>query len=280
MFFRLFRTTILFDCLWDVDNYRRIIEYAKSNPGVLVVFDADGTLWSQDLEQAFFSWYYANNKFVSPDYNCNSFHEYELRAPAEGLEAYKWLLKGLAGIKESDLIAMASHFVEHYFVKYIYSDQIKLIAELQRLGACVWVVSASNQWLVRIGAQYLGIDPAHVIGIRLKIDGLFITNEILMFPYKQGKVDAINECIGKMPGIVIGDSSGDVPMLQLSDGLSVYINHEMSKSNPVLELAQASSWMVQYFPLTLPMRFSKDRNILEEPFTGPMEESPKVPNLG
>lgn len=244
------------DYSWDSQNYSSILHFAKNNPGCVAVFDADGTLWSQDAEQAFFRWLFKQNKFVSTAYHSNSFDEYEVRAQVTGLEAYKWLLKALAGISESDLKEMSFHFMQDYFVDYIYPAQRKLVADLKKLDVDVWVVSASNQWLVQSGVIHLGIHPSHAIGIRLEVKNGLITDNILEpFPFREGKVSAIKQFIGEKPKLVFGDSGGDIPMLEDSDGLSVYIMHKQNQKDTGLELAQQKNWLVQYFPLTKPIQF-------------------------
>ncbi|WP_158542792.1 HAD family hydrolase [Lujinxingia litoralis] len=89
-----------------------------------------------------------------------------------------------------------------------------LMEALRRAGAEVWVVSATNVWTVRVFAQLLGVAPEQVIGNRVELDGERLSSRTARpVLFREGKVEAIKEVIGRRPWLAVGDAGTDFEML-------------------------------------------------------------------
>jgi phosphoserine phosphatase len=123
------------------------------------------------------------------------------------------------------------------------AEMLDLVAALQRHGFDVWVVSASNQWSVEVGAQRLGIPPHHVVGVRLAADpGGRLTREVLPpLPWGPGKVEAVRAFIGRRPTLVVGNGASDRELLATAAALAVVI----APDEDLRALADEEGWAVQ-----------------------------------
>lgn len=90
-----------------------------------------------------------------------------------------------------------------------------LYATLQHRGWEVWVVSASAEAIVAPFAAYYGVPAERVIGMRLAADAQGRLLPTLAGPstFRQGKVDAIEQFIGRRPTFAAGDADTDLEML-------------------------------------------------------------------
>ncbi|TXD37024.1 HAD family hydrolase [Lujinxingia vulgaris] len=98
---------------------------------------------------------------------------------------------------------------------------VRVIAEVRRLmealseaGVEVWVVSATNIWTVRVFAELLGVPAERVIGNRVELEGDRLssrTSPPVLF--REGKVEAIEQVIGRQPILAVGDADTDFEML-------------------------------------------------------------------
>jgi len=89
----------------------------------------------------------------------------------------------------------------------VFDGLSELLASARELGLIPYAISASNQWIVEIGAEYLGIPPWRVAGVRARVEDGVITTEIeAPLTYGAGKVDAIRALAGGAPAMAMGDS--------------------------------------------------------------------------
>lgn len=217
--------------------------------GALVVFDADGTLWRDDIGEAFARWLIAEKKLVPPQV-ADPFAEYERLCAIDKMVGYPYLVQIMAGIREQDLRAWADAFAKTHVAQHAYQPQHALIKALQAKGADVWIVSASNQWIVEAGGHYLGIPADKVVGIRLEVkDGILTDRVIPPVTYRPGKVEAIGKYIGKTPILVAGDSITDYEMMALSSDIALVIHPQEGGSGPkqLKALAEKHGWPIQHW---------------------------------
>ncbi len=90
-----------------------------------------------------------------------------------------------------------------------------MAAHLQELGFELWVVSASPQPMVQAVAQALyGLPPERVLGVRSVEEEGRVGFEVLSpITWRQGKVEAIQQHVGRRPVLVFGDAWTDWEML-------------------------------------------------------------------
>ena len=215
---------------WNTLAEERIEEFLeKVNSGEIedpiAVFDADGTLWQNDIGESFFRWLIENKKLVGADYSEDFYQKYEDLLEKDDVDtAFTMLITLMAGIKEEDLKSWSSDYFET-FKHNVFPMQKELIERLHNAGVEVWVVSASNRWSVEAGALYFGIEPENVIAMKVKVkDGILTDEFVPPVLHGEGKVEAIKEYIGDRVDFVCGNSRSDYNMLDFSSEMSLIIN--------------------------------------------------------
>jgi phosphoserine phosphatase len=242
---------------WNPQSEARLEDFfGKIKTGIIkkpvAVFDADGTLWQNDVGEGFFMWLIKNKKLVGVDYSKDIYKEYETILAKEPDKAFSMAVAIMAGIKEDDLKIWAE---EHFdtFKNNVYPKQKELIKKLQDAGVDVWIVSASNKWSVDAGAKYMGIDSDHVIAMNVKVLNGKLTDELLPpVLHGPGKVEAIKKYIGNKIDFVCGNSMSDYDMLAFSSSFSLIINPSEkiitigdNKNTSLLKESKKNGWTIQ-----------------------------------
>jgi phosphoserine phosphatase len=106
-----------------------------------------------------------------------------------------------------------------------------LVALLGNHGYATHVITASHQIIARIACiEWFGIPEEWVYGVRSEMDGDRLTDRILSpVPIGPGKRDVYRTFVGTDPPTIVGgDSSLDVPMLDLvrPDGLVFWVGED------------------------------------------------------
>lgn len=127
----------------------------------------------------------------------------------------------------------------------IHREMRQLVNALESLGVEVWIVSASNQWSVEaFSALAFGVPRQRVLGNRVAADddGILMDRTLDPVLYRQGKVAAIDEQIGRRPALVFGDAMTDFEMMCEATELAVLID----RGHPELRAqAEDRRWAVQ-----------------------------------
>ncbi len=209
----------------------------------LAVFDCDGTLWSGDAGEGFFSWEIERGLLADDisrwavaryaDYRAGKVSEDDMCGEMVTIHA---------GLGESEIKRAAAEYFDATFPTRIFPEMRELIARLMKNGCEVWAVSSTNGWVIRHSMRYFGIPPQNVLAAEVEIDGGIVTNRLIRIPSGEGKPKAIREVIRRDPDLVFGNSRWDVDMLKIA-GHPYAIN-----PNPDLEaLADRSGWTI-YWP--------------------------------
>lgn len=234
--------------LWSSENQQAIDALLRRDlRGQVAVFDADETLWSHDVGEAFLQWLIAENHLVQPPPAGGVWQHYLNLCARDKTVGYPYAAQAMAGLSETRVKALAAEFFAT-FQHNIYPAQQRLIQALQTAGAQVWIVSASNQWIVEAAAPVLGVPVNQVVGIRLAVNaGLLSDKVIAPVTYRQGKVTAIDTYIGQQPVLVAGDSMTDYEMLQYARELALVINpkNKGAAAENIAQLAQQHQWHIQ-----------------------------------
>jgi hypothetical protein len=263
---------------------------AAARPGDYAVFDADGTLWSSDIEEAGIA-FFEQQGWLSVDRLSPELRPIPLD-PGESLYGYyrrlcdfdaklclPWSAQIFAGQPLGMLKRRFDALLTHRGgipVRYvrdgrqveetieaprIYAAQRALIAALKAHGVAVYIVSASQEEVVRMIAsdpRYgLSIPPERVIGTTMLLrdaagqistarrdiaqgtaarPGYWSARAALTpmttlwtpLPWQEGKVAAIMACIDpvRRPMLVAGDSGSDWAMLFHSGGVRLWMDHD------------------------------------------------------
>ncbi len=239
------------DLTWNKENQQIIKDFLKNNQEKgIAVFDADKTLWGDDLGEAFFRWLIKEQKLLNMDYTQDIYAEYENKLVIDRGVGYAWIVELMAGLKEEDIKRWATDFFKQDFVKKIYLPQKNLISSLQNKGIDVWIVSASNRWVVEAGVAWLNVKPNRVIGIALDVNKGVLTDSLKQpVAYKEGKVLALRQHTHSPILLASGDSVGDQQLLEQASKIALLITHDYNQNDTMTALAVKNNWTIQYFPL-------------------------------
>lgn len=209
----------------------------------LAVFDCDGTLWSGDAGEGFFSWE-LDRGVVSKEVAAWARPRYaDYRAGKVDEDTMCGEMVTMhRGLRESAVLQAATEYFDGNFVKNIFSEMRELIDQLQQAGCDVWAVSSTNEWVIRMAMKHFGIPDSKVLAAAVRIDNGVITDELIRVPSGNGKPRAIRAVIQKTPDAAFGNSRWDAEMLQLAkNGFAVNPNPDLEKR------AAAKGWAI-YWP--------------------------------
>jgi phosphoglycolate phosphatase-like HAD superfamily hydrolase len=208
----------------------------------IAVFDQDGTLWvEQPLYTQFFFAIDAIKDLVSKN------PEWKSREPYQAiLESNLEKVKNFT-IQDVEKIIVLSHanmtvreFQENVsswlskaihprfkktYTELIYQPMVEVIKYFSAHGYKVYIVSGGGQEFIRTYSKKVyGIPSEHIIGSAGKVKyeynngkpKLLKLPEVLFIDDKNGKPEAINLFIGKIPTAAFGNSDGDQQMLEWS----------------------------------------------------------------
>ncbi|WP_120511315.1 HAD family hydrolase [Photobacterium salinisoli] len=254
----------------------------------IAVFDNDGTLWAE--QPAYFQLFYAIDRVKD---EADKHPEWKTEEP------FASLLKGdMEGVNKSGMegvmkLVMATHAnmttdqfsqsvdqwmktakhpaTEKLFTQMVYQPMIELLGYLRSNGYKTYIVSGGGVEFMRAWApQVYGIPPEQIIGSSIKteykyIDGKPVISrlpEIDFVDDKEGKPVNIQKIIGRRPVIAVGNSDGDLAMLQWTKAgegprMSVLVHHtdaerewaydkesSVGRLDKALPVAEKEQWIV------------------------------------
>lgn len=210
-------------------------------------FDADGTLWSEDIGEASFRFLLAGGALPAlPGADAEAvYRDYEARVDADRATGYAWAVQCMAGVAEAD-VRRWSRQMAYAWPNYR-PAMIGLLRGLADAGVEVWVVSASSAWVVRAAVARYGVAPDRVIAMESVVrDGVLTDEMVRPLICLAGKVSAIDRYIGVRPDLAAGDSTGDLAMLQAARE-PIVIGRNDQPDNALVREAQACGWPVHKF---------------------------------
>ncbi len=208
-----------------------------------VCFDADGTLWPSDVGEEFLQWLDQGRLPSRP--KGSAWPEYERRLAQNAASAYAFAVEVMEGLDESQLVAWAEPFVADRFVPRIYPEVRRLVDALRQAGDEVWIVSASNAWLVRAAARQIGTQTRCVIGFDARVDQGRLTRSLITpWPVGMGKAQALMQR-GVLPMLAVGNSLFDREMLEMAQRAIVVCERAAGPSEAVA-MARQRGWPVQW----------------------------------
>ena len=171
----------------------------------------------------------------------------------------KWLVSAKHPVKQKPILTM------------VYQPMLELLDYLRSKQFTIYIVSGGGTDFIRVWSKDVyGIPAQQVIGSRFKksfkLEGerVFIQRQpgLAFLNDKQNKPIAIDEVIGQRPILAVGNSDGDLPMLQYTaaskrKNLSVYLHHTdavrewaYDRQSPIgrldqgLDLAEENNWVI------------------------------------
>jgi phosphoserine phosphatase len=185
----------------------------RALPGALAVFDADGTLWRDDVGEAFLRHLVARRWVTLPD-RSDPYAAYERAVERDRASGYAYAAQLQAGLAEEQVAAEARSFARAWVPARLIADTQKLRALCEEAGLTPVVVSASALPIVLAAAPLAGIPRERCRGIEVQVrDGKFTAEVIAPVTYGAGKIAAASG-FGRI-ALACGDSfTGDLAMLE------------------------------------------------------------------
>ena len=259
----------------------------------IAVFDNDGTLWCEkptyiQLDFILRRWLEMVNEnpdlaeeqpwktAVTKDYAWlgNAVTKHYRGDNSDLLVLMKGILTAFANVTVEDFAARAGEFLRtqsHPTLKRLYSQcgyapMIELLRFLEANGFTNFIASGGGRDFMRpITAEMYGIPPDRVIGSSVSLEfrasdhGGDVLTQPQLDVLDDGPVKPIRiwSRIGRRPVLAVGNSNGDIPMLQYTEGnrhpsLCVLVNHDdadrefdyTAGAEDALKTAQDRGWVV------------------------------------
>lgn len=213
----------------------------------VAAFDCDGTLWSGDAGEGFFSWSMKQG-MVSEDierWARARYAEYKAGKVAEEVMCGE-MVTMYRGMREDIVQRATDEYFELGIGPGIFPEMRELVQRLRAAGTEVWAVSSSNQWIIRSAMRHFGIPQDRILAAEATVENGVIADRLIRVPSGPGKPEALREVLASAPDCAFGNSVWDREMLAMSK-YPFAIN-----PNPQLkEIAVANGWMV-YQPESKP----------------------------
>ena len=184
----------------------------------VAAFDCDGTLWSGDVGETFFDWELEQGNIARDTvghYMRGRFAAYR-RGEVDETTMCGELVTMHQGVPEPVLMNAAINFFEKHFVAQIFPEMRDLVRRLQESGCEIWIVSASNEWVIRAGMKYFGIPHDRILATTVELDNGIVTNRLVRVPCGPGKSQALRVVVTKELDAAFGNSLWDSEMLAMA----------------------------------------------------------------
>jgi len=206
----------------------------------IAAFDCDGTLWSGDAGEGFFSWE-LDDGLVSEEivrWARPRYADYRAGNVPEDIMCGEMVTMH-RGLRQEIVQQAADKYFSLGVASNIFPEMRELVQSLHATGCDVWAVSSSNQWIIRSAMQYFGIPQDHILAAEAVVENGIVTDRLVRVPSGPGKVEAIQSAINVPPDCAFGNAIWDPEMLALS-------KHPFA-INPnanLREIAVANRWTV------------------------------------
>jgi phosphoserine phosphatase len=218
----------------------RIIESVLRLQPRLATFDCDGTLWSGDAGEGFFSWE-LEQQIVSQEigrWARPRYADYKAGKVAEEVMCGEMATMH-CGLREEVVQQAAKTYFDQHFAANIFPEMRALVGVLLRAGCNVWAVSSTNVWVIRAAMTHFGIPGDRILAATAAVADGLITDRLIRVPSGPGKPEAIRGAISGPPDCAFGNSIWDREMLEMSNyGFAINPNPDLK------EIAEAKGWVV------------------------------------
>ena len=222
----------------------------------VATFDCDGTLWSGDAGEGFFSWE-LNQGLVSDEiarWARQRYADYKAGKVAEDVMCGEMVTMH-RGLQEEVIQQACDTFFARAIAPNIFLEMCELVQRLRVSGCDVWAVSSSNQWIIRSGMHSFGIPQNRILAAEVAVEngtiGRRISDRLIRVPSGPGKSEAIRSVLKSSsdhrPDCAFGNAIWDREMLAMS-------KHPFAiNPNPDLKrIALANGWTVYQPQFFLP----------------------------
>jgi phosphoserine phosphatase len=204
----------------------------------IATFDCDGTLWSGDAGEGFFSWELERG-LVSKEiatWARARYADYRAGKVAEEVMCGEMVTMH-HGLREEIVQQACDEYFALGIAANIFPEMRELVQRLRGLGCDVWAVSSSNQWVIRSGMKDFGIPPNRILAAETAVENGVITDRLIRVPSGPGKVEAIRDAVKAAPDCAFGNAIWDREMLGMAKHpFAINANADLRK------IALANGW--------------------------------------
>jgi HAD superfamily phosphoserine phosphatase-like hydrolase len=211
---------------------------AVSSARGVAAFDADGTLWREDVGEAFLRHLVSLGWVRLPD-GSDPYRAYERAVERDRRSGYAYAAQLQAGLEEAKLAAEAARFAGTWIPPRLIAPVQELRAACASAGLRLVVVSASPLPIVRAAAPLAGFSECVAIEVRVRA-GRFTGEVLEPVVYAEGKVEAAAR-FGQL-AVACGDSlGGDLALLSAA---RVPVAVASQPGSPLVREARSRGWFV------------------------------------
>ncbi len=207
------------------------------------VFDADGTLWSDDVGEACLR-HFVHLGWVKLPGGRDPYEAYEEAVARDRATGYAYAAQLFAGLPAAQVQAEAMRFAASWVPQRLLASTQALLAACRRAGLACAVVSASQLDVVRAAVPHAGIRWDRCAGMSTTIDdaGLYTATLALPLTYGEGKVAAAKAQQFWPIALAGGDShTGDLALLSAA---RVPVVVSVNGPTPLREEAVRRGWAI------------------------------------
>ena len=206
----------------------------------VATFDCDGTLWSGDAGEGFFTWEMQQG-LVSKEVASSMrqrYADYRAGHVREDVMCGEMVTMH-RGLQENAVQQACDSYFAEAVAPNIFPELRDLVQRLRESGCEVWAVSSSNQWIIRSAMRYFGIPENRILSAEVAVENGTITDRLIRVPSGPGKPEAIRSALQSSPDCAFGNAIWDREMLAMS-------KHAFAiNPNPDLKaIAFAKGWTV------------------------------------
>jgi HAD superfamily phosphoserine phosphatase-like hydrolase len=207
---------------------------------LVAAFDCDGTLWSGDAGEGFFSWELAQRLLPEPIalWARARYADYKAGRVAEEVMCGEMVTMH-HGLRDEVVQQACDTYFPQAIGPNIFPEMRELVQRLRESGCDVWAVSSSNQWIIRSAMRSFGIPHNRILAAETAVENGTITDRLIRVPSGSGKPEAIREAIGGAPDCAFGNSIWDREMLHMSKHAFA-----INPNSNLKEIALAHGWKV------------------------------------
>ncbi|MDE0151849.1 MAG: HAD family hydrolase [Bdellovibrionales bacterium] len=212
----------------------------------IAVFDADGTLWPEDVGFGFFEYQVKNNLLPYKDF----FKSIDECYKENKIKTCSIILQKNKGVLFDQYLSWCQSFFKTDPLT-IFSFQKELIKYLKKLDVTVYVVSASPQWVVQQAVRHYELPVDVVVGLKTVVDDKRVITDQLVYPLSMdsGKVTAFLERSKNIyPFFASGNTVSDLDLLESSTHIKCVVakaqkeERQYESEQVLLSIARQKNW--------------------------------------
>lgn len=183
----------------------------------VAVFDCDDTLWGGDSGAGFFYWE-LDRGLIPQDVARWARARYdEYLAGRVGEEQMCGEMVTIHEDLEDAIIrAAAREYFDAHVAARFFPEMVELARVLRATGCQLWAVSSTNNWVVEVGAERVGIPAERVLAACVRTEAGRATAKLVRIPSGEGKAAALRQVLTPPIDAVFGNSIHDLAMLELA----------------------------------------------------------------